>query len=353
MDKCKSIITISLLVGLIISSFIFANPNDLHAQTREVVVVYFEPDVEGIGPGNKEKVKQGVKNIDNIDEYTVTLEGYSDITGRADYNLKLSRERAQLVKDYLLELGLDSDRIEVIGKGGTDRYAQGETDEALARNRRVNLIIDIPAHPKVHQEITEVQDTAQDEPSAPVQEEAEAPEAETAQVSTISLNDISGKIERAIRKSASTGIAFNTPPEMKIGESYTIEAEVSYSFIQELSNALDGFKLGDKIGLILSGNGLDIIDQGLDIKTIDKDSPSKWEWNVTPQTKGVSSLILSVAIASQSAVLDDTFPTYHRVIVVKPNFIHSVTSSYWIMGISIVLIILIVAWILVRRVKVN
>ena len=132
-----------------------------------------------------------------------------------------------------------------------------------------------------------------------------------------------------------------------------VEAEVSYSFIETLSKHLEGFKLGNQLGLALSGNGLDILNEGMEIKTIENDSPSNWQWQVTPQTQGVSSLVLSVAIASESAILDDAYPTFHRVIDVKPNIINSITSSYWIMGISIVLIILIVAWILIRRIKIN
>ena len=352
MDKCKSIITISLLVGLIISSFIFTNPNNSWAQTREVVVVYFEPDIDGIGPGNKEKIKGKVNSINNLSDASITLEGYSDITGRADYNLKLSKERAQIVKDYLLELGVDSGSIEVIGKGGTDKYASGETDEALARNRRVNVIIEISAQAEVQADAEEIVDTTEEEPSGEIQEAPEVSEVEEGPP-TISLNEISGKIDRAIRQSASNGIVFSTPQEMKIGVSYTVEAEVSYIFIKELSEGLEGFRLGDQIGLMLSSDGLDISDEDLDIKTIDKESTSTWQWEVTPQTQGVKSLILSVAIASETTILDDTYPTYRRIIDVKPNMIHSITSSYLIMAILIVLIIAIVAWVLIRRVKVN
>ncbi len=320
-------------------------------------MVYFEPDIEGIGPGNKEKVKEGVKNLGNVDEYTVTLEGYSDITGRADYNLKLSRERAQLVKDYLLELGLDSNKIEVIGKGGTDKYAQGETDEALARNRRVNLIVEIPPEPVLKEQNPETQDISQDEPLENIQEDQteaaeEAEEAEP-QISNIKLDDISEKIESVIRQSASKGISFSTPQELKVGESYTVEAEVSYTFIKALSKDLEGVKLGDQIGLALVGSGLDIFDEGLHIKTVEKDSPSKWQWQVTPKTQGIKSLILSVAISSEGIVSDHNYLTFRRIIDVKPNLIYSITSSYWVMGVLIVLIIFLVGWILMRKVKVN
>ncbi len=353
MNISKSIITITLLVGLVTISVVLKDPNNLWAQTREVVVVYFEPDVDGIGPGNKQKVRDKVQSLENIEEFNITLEGYSDITGKADYNLRLSKERAQIVKDYLLELGVDTDKIEVIGKGGTDKYASGETDEALARNRRVNLIIEIPAQPEVQEEAQESVDTTQEEPPNSTQEEPEIAEQENLKTSTISLSEISGKIDRAIRQSASSGIVFSTPNEMKMGEIYTVRAEVSYVFIEQLSSGLDGFRLGDQIGLALSGNGLDIINEGIEIKTVDKNSPSMWQWEVKPQTQGFKSLILSVAIASETTILDDTYPTFRRVIDVKPNMIHSITSSYLIMAILIVLIIAIVAWVLSRRVKVS
>ena len=349
----KSIITISLLVGLITICFVLNNTNNLWAQTREVVVVYFEPDVDGIGPGNKQKVRDKVQILQSIEEFNITLEGYSDITGRADYNLRLSKERAQIVKDYLLELGVDSDKIEVIGKGGTDKYASGETDDALARNRRVNLIIEIPAQPEVQEDAPEVVDTTQEEPSDTVQEQPEIAEEENLETSTISLSEISGKIDRAIRQSASSGIVFTTPKVMKMGEIYAVSAEVSYVFIEDLSSGLDGFKLGDQIGLALSGSGLDIVNEGLEIKTVNREGPSTWQWEVNPQTEGVKSLILSVAIASETTILDDTYPTFRRIIDVKPNMIHSITSSYLIMAVLIVLIIAIVAWVLARRVKVR
>lgn len=356
MNSTISITTFSSLITIIILmsfSFFLANPNSLWAQTREVVVVYFEPDVDGIGPGNKEKIKGKVNSISNLSDANFVVEGYSDITGRADYNLRLSKERAQLVKDYLLELGVNSDKIEAIGKGGTDKYASGETDDALAQNRRVNVIIDIPAQAEGQEEAPEIVDTAQEELPDTIQEEPEVTELEELQESTISLSEISGKIDRAIRQSASSGIVFNTPQEMKMGETYTVEAEVSYTFIEDLSKGLDGFRLGDQIGLILSGSGLDIYDQGLEIKTIDKESLSAWQWEVTPQTQGVKSLVLSVAIASETTILDDTYPTFRRIIDVKANMIHSITSSYLIMAILIVLIVVIVAWVLIRRVKVN
>ena len=84
-----------------------------------------------------------------------------------------------------------------------------------------------------------------------------------------------------------------------------------------------------------------------------RQAQSKWQWQIMPQTQGLKSLILTVAISSENAVLNDKYPTFNRVIDVKSNLIHSVTSSYWVMGVLIVFIVVLVAWILTRRVKVN
>ncbi len=350
----KATLTISIFILLLGFSLVSTVIDNLWAQTKEVVAVYFEPDTEGIGPGNKAVIKEKINSLQNLSDIKILLEGYSDITGRADYNLRLSKERAELVKNYLVELGVDSSQIEVIGKGGTEKYAQGETEDALARNRRVNMIIEIPAEPAVEEDSPDTQDFAEDEQPDDVREnEIEAIREETPQTSTIALSNITEKIEKAIRQSAPKGIIFTTPKDMQIGGSYTVEAEVSYAFIDALSKDLEGFRLGDQVGLSLSGGGFSISDKGLDVKTINKGSPATWQWQVLPETKGLKSLVLSVAIASQNAVLDDTYPTFNRVVDVKSSMIHSITSSYWVMGVLIALIIVIVAWILARRVKLN
>ncbi|MDZ7599163.1 MAG: OmpA family protein [Desulfobacterales bacterium] len=69
----------------------------------------------------------------------VTVRGYTDNVGSANYNTWLSRFRAQIVKSYLVGKGVDGKRIEAIGMGSVDPVASNETPEGRGANRRVEL----------------------------------------------------------------------------------------------------------------------------------------------------------------------------------------------------------------------
>lgn len=69
----------------------------------------------------------------------VLLRGHSDSSGRADYNLWLSRQRARAVRDYLVEKGVDRGRIATEGAGDREPVASNATAEGRRQNRRVEI----------------------------------------------------------------------------------------------------------------------------------------------------------------------------------------------------------------------
>jgi len=71
----------------------------------------------------------------------IVVEGHSDSKGDEAYNQKLSLRRAWAVHDYLVHLGVASDRILVVGKGATVPIATNATKEGRAQNRRVELVV--------------------------------------------------------------------------------------------------------------------------------------------------------------------------------------------------------------------
>jgi peptidoglycan-associated lipoprotein len=78
---------------------------------------------------------------------TITIEGFADPAGSADYNLRLSRERASAVRDVLVTKGLDGSALRTVGYGKTRLVrpgAQGTADGAEL-NRRVTFVIETPA----------------------------------------------------------------------------------------------------------------------------------------------------------------------------------------------------------------
>ena len=71
----------------------------------------------------------------------IVVEGHTDDVGPDDRNMRLSQDRANAVRDYLISQGVKSDRISAVGKGETTSIADNKTQEGKANNRRVEIVI--------------------------------------------------------------------------------------------------------------------------------------------------------------------------------------------------------------------
>ena len=74
----------------------------------------------------------------------VEIEGHTDNVGGDDYNQGLSQRRAESVKSYLTQQGIDSQRIAASGKGEHQPVADNESEGGRQQNRRVEVIIENP-----------------------------------------------------------------------------------------------------------------------------------------------------------------------------------------------------------------
>ena len=70
------------------------------------------------------------------------MAGYTDSTGPAEYNQKLSERRASTVALYLQGRGVAQERLAAIGHGENRPVAGNNTAEGRARNRRVEITLD-------------------------------------------------------------------------------------------------------------------------------------------------------------------------------------------------------------------
>ena len=84
-----------------------------------------------------EKLDKLAEKMINNPQYKASVEGYTDKYGKADYNLWLSKKRAESVINYLVKKGVDRDRFTVKPFGETNPVASNDTKEGRARNRRV------------------------------------------------------------------------------------------------------------------------------------------------------------------------------------------------------------------------
>lgn len=72
----------------------------------------------------------------------ITIEGYCDERGSADYNNKLAKERAISVEKYLISKGVKADKIKVVSRGESRAADAGHDVDSWARNRRVITSLD-------------------------------------------------------------------------------------------------------------------------------------------------------------------------------------------------------------------
>ena len=69
-----------------------------------------------------------------------SVEGHTDSAGDNDFNQKLSEQRAEAVKDKLIEMGISPDRLTSKGFGESLPIASNDTPEGKANNRRVEFV---------------------------------------------------------------------------------------------------------------------------------------------------------------------------------------------------------------------
>jgi outer membrane protein OmpA-like peptidoglycan-associated protein len=72
----------------------------------------------------------------------LTIDGYTDSTGSPTLNLALSQKRADAVKKYLVQKGVDAARIKSVGHGQENPVAENNTEEGRAKNRRVEMKVE-------------------------------------------------------------------------------------------------------------------------------------------------------------------------------------------------------------------
>ncbi len=71
----------------------------------------------------------------------LVIEGHCDERGTSEYNMALGQKRAESAKKYLVELGIDSGRIETVSFGEEVPLDPGHTEEAWAKNRRAEFVV--------------------------------------------------------------------------------------------------------------------------------------------------------------------------------------------------------------------
>ncbi len=103
--------------------------------------VSFDFDRADIKPAFKPSLDKLADVLRKYNKTTVYVVGYTDSTGPADYNLRLSERRARSVADYLADHGVSTARLRTEGRGEAEPRATNATEAGRQLNRRVELFI--------------------------------------------------------------------------------------------------------------------------------------------------------------------------------------------------------------------
>lgn len=105
--------------------------------------VEFDFDKATLRPENRELLSRIAGVLLTSQGYRVQIHGHTDDIGSSEYNQRLSERRADAVRNYLVDAGIDPGIVSTKGHGKTSPVVPGTTPKARAKNRRVEIgIID-------------------------------------------------------------------------------------------------------------------------------------------------------------------------------------------------------------------
>lgn len=100
--------------------------------------VYFDSDQADLKSDEKMRIDQLMAD-QTLETIKITLVGHTDADGDDGYNVRLSKKRVNAVKEYLIGLGFDPEKIEIDYRGEKEPVAENEQDAGKAANRRVSI----------------------------------------------------------------------------------------------------------------------------------------------------------------------------------------------------------------------
>lgn len=103
--------------------------------------ILFDVDKSNLKAPVKDELSQLAVILNKYEDTNILLAGHTDSTGGDDYNMELSRRRAESVQTFLVGQNVKRARMATEGFGKTDPVVSNDTPEGRAQNRRVEVAI--------------------------------------------------------------------------------------------------------------------------------------------------------------------------------------------------------------------
>lgn len=124
-----------LLLMLIVLFF----GQNMNAQSIINKTLHFNVDEYSLTASSQEILLELTHQLEDSNESALQIVGHTDQNGSLEYNMKLSKNRAEAVKNFMLENGYVGDEIQISFQGESNLLAKGVDQESMKLNRRVTV----------------------------------------------------------------------------------------------------------------------------------------------------------------------------------------------------------------------
>ncbi len=104
--------------------------------------VFYAFDSSALSAESRTTIERWAAWLKTYPANRVIVEGHADERGTREYNLALGERRADAARDYLVSLGVDTNRVKIVSFGKERPAVPGSNERAWAQNRRAVMVID-------------------------------------------------------------------------------------------------------------------------------------------------------------------------------------------------------------------
>jgi peptidoglycan-associated lipoprotein len=108
-------------------------------------LVYFSSDSSDLSPESQQTLSNQARWLQQYGQYTITIEGHADERGTREYNLALGARRAQAVRTFLAQHGINGQRIRTVSYGKERPVAVCNDISCWSQNRRAQTVLNSQA----------------------------------------------------------------------------------------------------------------------------------------------------------------------------------------------------------------
>jgi peptidoglycan-associated lipoprotein len=147
--EAATVVTINKTLPFVV---VQAPPEQPKTQTPEqefaanIVDIFFDYDSYDVTPDSQGNLSKDAAYLVNHPNINIIIGGYCDERGSNEYNVALGENRANSVKDALVNGGVAASRIKVVSYGKEQPFCTESTEECWRLNRRAGLKLDMPGH---------------------------------------------------------------------------------------------------------------------------------------------------------------------------------------------------------------